>query len=213
MKLLLENESTRFLPVYFYNMDTNINTTGKRIKYLRETVNNWSGVKFREEVLRRYAEKIEPSTLTNHEKDTSMPLYSTLINYAKTLGTTTDFLLLVTDDPAQNHKTDRNVVIEAKGEEERRILEETSSLLEEMPAGDLRFVLDIIRRISAVTGAPVAKPADPDIESLIEVVLNAIEQAAGTPVRDKAIDEMERSLSSTPPLRAMWRRIRTKRKD
>lgn len=121
MKFWLGAEEIVERAVYFYNMDANISTTGKRIKYLRETVNNWNGVKFREEIKKRYGEIVEPSTLTNHEKDTSMPSYPTLINYAKTLGTTTDFLLLLTDDPAQVSKTARNVVIEAKGEEERRI--------------------------------------------------------------------------------------------
>lgn len=212
MNYYKEGEVSGVCTVYFYTMNANnIDTTGKRIRYLREHVNNWKGTKLIEEVKKRYGETIEPSTLTNHEKDTSMPRFQTLVNYAKTLGSTTDFLLLITDDPAPTKKTDRNVIIEASGEEERRILEEISSLLEETNTGDLRFILDIIRRISSVTIPASPEVGGVGIEPLIGMVLDAIEQVGGRKMRDRAIEDMEKSLPSTPPLTAMWRRFRAKR--
>lgn len=208
MNLYVEAAKIEEDAVYFYNMDTNINTTGKRIKYLRIT-NGWNGKRFLEELRRQTGEIVKPSALSNHEKDTSMPAYPTLIHYAEALGTTTDFLLLVTDDPTPAKKTDRNVVIEAKGEEERRILEEIASLLEEMNAGDLRFVLDIVRRISALPLAP--KEEEIDISALIETILDIVEQLGGKPMREKAEAALDEALY--PSLGAGWRRPRFKRHD
>lgn len=82
-----------------------------------------------------------------------------------------------------------------------------------MSVGDLRFVLDIVRRISSVSNPVTPTETATDLEPLIETVLDAIEQIGGTTMLNQAIDDMEQSLPSTPPLRAMWRRIRSKRKN
>lgn len=211
MNLLHRNKTGWEYPVCFYDMDANLNTTGKRIKYLRETVNSWNGKTFREELKKRTGEELTAPKLTNHEQDTSMPGYSTLVNYAKVLGTTTDYLLMITDDPTPAKKTDRIVLMEAQGEEERRILEEISSLLEEMNVGDLRFVLDIVRRISAVVVPTPAQAVDGEIEPLIELVLAAIEKVGGTQMREKALIAMDNSLPSNSPFAAAWRQFRLKR--
>lgn len=198
-------------PVYFYIMDANINTTGERIRYLRETVNKWNGKKFLAELKRRTGEEVKSSTLSNHESDTSMPQYNTLVNYSIVLGTTTDFLLLVTHDPLPAKRTDRNVLIEANGEEERRILEEIATLIEEMTVGDLRFVLDIVRRISAVTVRSSSQISEGEIEPLIKMILDAIQQIAGKEMREKALADMDKSLPPDSPFAATWRRLRSQR--
>lgn len=213
MNFSIEAESRVVCPVYFYNMDTNITTTGGRIRYLRETVNKWNGKKFLEVLKERTGEEVKPSTLTNHEKNTSMPAYRTLVNYALTLGTTTDFLLLATADPLPVKKTDRNVIIEVSGEEERRILEEIASLLEESPAGDLRFVLDIVRRISVVSTRSSSQLREGEIEPLIKMVLETIEQVAGKDMRERALDQLDKSLPPNSPFTATWRRLRAQRFD
>lgn len=213
MNFYITSEYKVDCPVYFFNMDANINTTGERIRYLRETVNKWNGKQFLAELKARTGEEVKPSTLTNHEKDTAMPGYATLVNYSKALGTTTDFLLLVTSDPLPTKKTDRNIVIEASGEEERRILEEIASLLEESTVGDLRFVLDIVRRVSIVNFRSSTQLREGEIEPLIKMVLDTIEQVAGEDVRKKALTVLDNSLPPNSPLAATWRRLRSQRFD
>lgn len=213
MNLSIWAESILDCPVYFYNMDANIYTTGERIRYLRETVNKWNGKKFLAELKRRTGEEVKSSKLSNHESDTSMPGYKTLVNYSIVLGTTTDFLLLVTSDPLPTKRTGRNVLIEASGEEERRILEEIASLIEEMTVGDLRFVLDIVRRISAVTVRSLSQVSEGEIEPLITMILDAIGQIGGEEMRKKALADMDKSLPPNSPFAATWRRLRSQRPD
>lgn len=211
MNFYLEYENTVKCPVYFFNMDIDLKTTGERIRYLRETVNKWNGKQFLKILKEKTGEEVKSSTLSNHEKDTSMPVYGTLVNYAKALGTTTDFLLLVTGDPLPAKSTERNVIIEVAGEEERRILEEIASLLEESQVGDLRFVLDIVRRVSVVNTRATNQIREGEIEPLIKMVLETIEQVASKDVREKALAELDKSLPPHSPLTATWRRLRSQR--
>lgn len=69
---------------------------GTRIKEIRK-VNNYSRQQFAQEFDLPY------STLTNYENGTRKPPYELLLNIAKTLGTTVDYLLGYTDDPKQHH--------------------------------------------------------------------------------------------------------------
>lgn len=69
---------------------------GTRIKEIRKA-NNYSRQQFAHEFDLPY------STLTNYENGTRKPPYELLLNIAKTLGTTVDYLLGYTDDPAQHH--------------------------------------------------------------------------------------------------------------
>jgi transcriptional regulator with XRE-family HTH domain len=213
MNFYRDGEYDMVKPVYFFTMDTNINTTGKRIKYLRETVNHWKGKEFLEELLGRTGEQVQSSTLTNHEKDTAMPGYKTLVNYAKTLGTTTDFLLLLTDDPSQDKKSDRNVVIEVRGEEDRRIVEEIGSALEEMPVGDLRLILDVVRRLTPGGYTLAASNKEVEIEPLIGIILDTIEQIGGEDMRKRAVRQLEAAMPPNSPLAASWRRMRSQRQS
>ncbi len=208
MNHFLNHELIDQYPVYFFNMDNYLDTTGKRIRYLRDTVNGWKGTEFLERLKRETGEVVQSSTLTNHEKGTAMPGYETLVNYAKTLGTTTDFLLMVTEDMLPTKKIDRNVIIEARGEEERRILEEISSLLEETDTGDLRLILDIVRRILPSNQRSSRPTNEGEIESLIRLILVTIEQVGGKSMRKKALADMEASLPPSSPFAAVWRRFR-----
>ena len=69
---------------------------GTRIKEIRKA-NNYSRQQFAHEFDLPY------STLTNYENGTRKPPYELLLNIAKTLGTTVDYLLGYTDDPKQHH--------------------------------------------------------------------------------------------------------------
>lgn len=69
---------------------------GTRIKEIRKA-NNYTRQQFAHEFDLPY------STLTNYENGTRTPPYELLLNIAKTLGTTVDYILGYTDDPEQHH--------------------------------------------------------------------------------------------------------------
>jgi len=64
---------------------------------------------------------------------------------ARVLGTTTDYLLLLTDDPNPPHSTDELVSLEARTPDERALLEEWAETIQDMSQDQRRSLLETVR--------------------------------------------------------------------
>lgn len=74
-----------------------LSSTGKRIRALRNE-KGWNQTEF-VEILSGNGNQIARSSMSEIETDVNNPSLGLLVGIAKTLGTTTDYLLLVNDDP------------------------------------------------------------------------------------------------------------------
>lgn len=123
--------------------DKILTSTGKRIRALRDG-KGWNQARF-VEVLENFGSIIGRSSMSQIENDINNPSQDLLINIAKSLNTTTDYLLLLSDDPFPPQTTDTQIVIETKGNEERKVIEEIFELIQDYPLDEQRRILDMLR--------------------------------------------------------------------
>jgi len=96
-----------------------LRSTGKRIRALRDD-RGWNQTDF-VDILKKNGTEIRRSTMSSIENDVNNPSVEVLITIAKTLGTTTDYLLVLSDDPFPQQSNDGNVVVEVESTEERKV--------------------------------------------------------------------------------------------
>lgn len=83
--------------------------------------------------------------MSSIENDVNNPSVEVLITIAKTLGTTTDYLLVLSDDPFPQQSNDGNVVVEVESTEERKVIEEVFELIKDFPLEEQKNILDMLR--------------------------------------------------------------------
>ena len=120
-----------------------LRSTGKRIRALRDD-RGWNQTDF-VDILKKNGTEIRRSTMSSIENDVNNPSVEVLITIAKTLGTTTDYLLVLSDDPFPQQSNDGNVVVEVESTEERKVIEEVFELIKDFPLEEQKNILDMLR--------------------------------------------------------------------
>lgn len=125
------------------------NTFGKRVRILREDMGLTQ-----EDVINRLAAqgiKMRQSYLSEIERTDKTPTGDMVAGLAKVFNTTTDYLLLLNDDPSPPTPVQQQMLDLARNEKERELLEELVDLIRDIPEGQQRLALEavqIIRRAS-----------------------------------------------------------------
>ena len=120
-----------------------LSSTGKRIRALRNE-KGWNQTEF-VEILSGNGKQIARSSMSEIETDVNNPSLGLLVGIAKTLGTTTDYLLLVNDDPFPPQSTENQIVIEVNSAGERKVIEEIFELIKDFPLEEQKNILDMLR--------------------------------------------------------------------
>lgn len=122
-----------------------LNSVGKRIGVLRKEkgLNQLQLV----ERLNKRGVSVARSSMSEIENDVTNPSLALLGEIVKELGTTSDYLLLLSDDPFPPQSTETQLVVEAKSSEERQVLEEILELINDYSLDDQRNILDVLRFI------------------------------------------------------------------
>ena len=125
------------------------NTFGKRVRLLREDMGLTQG-----DVVNQLATqgiKMRQSYLSELERTNKTPPGDMVAGLAKVFNTTTDYLLLLNDDPSPPTPVQRQILDLARTEKERELLEELVDLIRDIPEGQQMLALEavqIIRRAS-----------------------------------------------------------------
>ena len=125
------------------------NTFGKRVRLLREDMGLTQG-----DVVNQLATKgikMRQSYLSELERTDKTPPGEMVAGLAKVFNTTTDYLLLLNDDPSPPTPVQRQILDLARTEKERELLEELVDLIRDIPEGQQMLALEavqIIRRAS-----------------------------------------------------------------
>lgn len=125
------------------------NTFGKRVRILREDMGLTQ-----EDVINRLAAqgiKMRQSYLSEIERTDKTPTGDMVAGLAKVFNTTTDYLLLLNDDPSPPTPVQQQMLDLARNEKERELLEELVDLIRDIPESQQRLALEavqIIRRAS-----------------------------------------------------------------
>ena len=125
------------------------NTFGKRVRILREDMGLTQ-----EDVINRLASqgiKMRQSYLSELERTDKTPTGDMVAGLAKVFNTTTDYLLLLNDDPSPPTPVQQQMLDLARNEKERELLEELVDLIRDIPESQQRLALEavqIIRRAS-----------------------------------------------------------------
>ena len=125
------------------------NTFGKRVRLLREDMGLTQG-----DVVNQLATqgiKMRQSYLSELERTGKTPPGEMVAGLAKVFNTTTDYLLLLNDDPSPPTPVQRQILDLARTEKERELLEELVDLIRDIPEGQQMLALEavqIIRRAS-----------------------------------------------------------------
>jgi transcriptional regulator with XRE-family HTH domain len=125
------------------------NTFGKRVRILREDMGLTQ-----DDVINRLAEqgiKMRQSYLSELERTDKTPTGDMVAGLAKVFNTTTDYLLLLNDDPSPPTPVQQQMLDLARSEKERELLEELVDLIRDIPESQQRLALEavqIIRRAS-----------------------------------------------------------------
>lgn len=132
-----------------YMTEPRFNTFGKRVRILREDMGLTQ-----EQVVSRLAEygvKTRQSYLSELERTDKTPLGDMVAALAKVFNTTSDYLLLLNDDPSPPTPVQQQMLDLARSEKERELLEELADLIRDLPENQQRLALEavhIIRRAS-----------------------------------------------------------------
>jgi transcriptional regulator with XRE-family HTH domain len=127
-------------------------TMGKRLRILREErgLNQTELARLMDGI----GAGVDPSYLSQIESDAKMPRLPVLVAIARALGTTTDYLLLLSDDPAPP---------QAQAEPETPVFfsaeaDEAARLIDAMPEARRAEVLALVRVISSGLPAHCRQP-------------------------------------------------------
>lgn len=139
-----------------------LNSTGKRIKVLRQDLD------LTQEELRRQLHligvDIHQSYISSLERSSSLPSGEVLAGLARVLHTTTDYLLLLTDDPLIPDEPDEDV--REVGDEEWALLLE----LRRLPEVDRQALFKIIWELVAMGRQQLERSGRPFIEAPVRNV-------------------------------------------
>ena len=127
-------------------------TTGKRIKALRTSrdINQKELVA----ALKGQGVDVGPSFLSQIESSRKTPSIELLIALAKSLGTTTDYLLMLTNDPAPSASTESQIVIDVQDAAERALIEEWVDVMQDIEPERRENVLRSVRLMLSALQSP-----------------------------------------------------------
>lgn len=120
-------------------------STGKRIRALR-TDRDMNQKELMLE-LKTHGVDVGPSFISQLESNTKQPSLEMLTALAKVLGTTTDYLLMLTDDPLPARSSDSQIVIDVASRTERALLEDWVDLMQDVEPERQRAILDAVRML------------------------------------------------------------------
>lgn len=118
-------------------------TVGKRIRVLRQDV-GYNQQELAAEVA-RYGASVKPSYISALETTGKVPSVQVLMALAQALGTTTDYLLMLSDDPVPPGEDEAEPVKALREEPESYEVNELLNLLNAMPAEDVDHLLYVAR--------------------------------------------------------------------
>lgn len=118
-------------------------TTGKRIRLLRDSRD--MNQKALQSALKGYGIDVGASFLSQIESSRKQPSLELVVALARVLGTTTDFLLMLTDNPAPPTSTESQVVIDVQDRRERAIIEEWIDVMQDIEPERRESVLRSLR--------------------------------------------------------------------
>ena len=165
-------------------MDTNImsfiNTLGKRVRLLRQD----AGISQKELVQRlanKYGIRISRGYMSQIESQGKIPSSEVIVALAKELGTTTDYLLLLTDNPFPPSDN-----VEYMSEE----ADEVARIVDELPPAKRRELLEIARTMRKMS-LEEQRELQRDMEELRQI-LDEIEAVGGPQAVEKILDALEK---------------------
>lgn len=134
-------------------------STGKRIKALRTSrdINQKELVT----ALKSHGVDVGPSFISQVETSRKQPPLEMVVALAKILRTTTDYLLMVTDDPTPVISTESQLVIDVESRTERALLEDWLELMEDLEPERRDSVLRAVRLLLSPPQPP--QPPQPRV--------------------------------------------------
>lgn len=130
-------------------------TTGKRIRLLRDSKD--MNQKDLQGALRGHGIEVGTSFLSQLESSKKYPSLEMVVALARVLGTTTDFLLMLTDDPSPATTTDSQIVIDVQDRAERALLEDWMELMKDIEPERRETVLRSVRLLLSPAKAPAPR--------------------------------------------------------
>lgn len=128
------------------------NTFGKRVRILREDMGLTQA-----DVISRLAEqgiKMRQSYLSELERTDKTPPGEMVAGLARVFNTTTDYLLLLNDDPAPPTPVQQQMLSLARNEKEKELLEELVDLIRDIPESQQRLALEAVQIIRRASRSP-----------------------------------------------------------
>lgn len=118
-------------------------TVGKRVRALRQdqSMNQTELTQW----LSGIGVDINSSYISQIENMGKIPSAEVLVGLARILKTSTDYLLMLTDDPEPPRNSELNVVIQVSGRDERALLEEWAETIQDMSQDQRRSLLETVR--------------------------------------------------------------------
>ena len=131
-----------------------LDSFGKRLRVLRLDLGLTQG-----EVLEQMESagvKIGQSYISDMERTDKLPNGEVLVGLAKVLHTTTDYLLLLSDDPTPAQESETRLVLDVEDRRERELLQEALELIQDLPPAEQRIAVEAILLIKRAshTGGP-----------------------------------------------------------
>ncbi len=91
--------------------------------------------------------RLRQSYLSQLERGDKTPTGEIVAGIAKVLNTTTDYLLLMNDDPAPALSIEQQIRAQARTDKERELFEELIELIRGMPSEQQQLALDAVQLI------------------------------------------------------------------
>lgn len=127
-------------------------STGKRIKALRTSRD--FNQKDMMRALKKHGIDVGQSFISQVESDRKQPPLELLVALARVLGTTTDYLLMMTDDPTPATSTETQIVIDVEDRTERALLEDWMELMKDIEPARRDSVLRSVRLLLSSPRTP-----------------------------------------------------------
>lgn len=127
-------------------------STGKRIKALRTSreINQKELLSS----LKAQGVEIGPSFLSQVESSKKQPSLELLIALARALGTTTDYLLMLSDDPSPAASTETQIVIDIQDPAERALMEDWVDVMQDVEPARRETLLRSVRLLLSSVRPP-----------------------------------------------------------
>lgn len=130
------------------------NTTGKRIRILRQDIGLKQSALV--EALRKVDVEINANYVSALETSDRIPSGEVLRGLARVLRTTTDYLLMLTDDPlppGEQHEPaiqEGRIVYQVNSAEEWMVIQDLIEAFQQLGETDQRLLVQLIERLTAV---------------------------------------------------------------